>query len=577
MSTIAAPTAIPVREADAAHAATAPAVSGIRIVVAFTLILVAITWSAILWTISLEYDYTLRTTIKANANLARAFEEHVVRTLRQVDQVALFVKDQYEKHGADIDLQRYTAEGRIAGEIYNQVGVIDENGTYIMSNLPGFKRMHLGDREHFRAHVDRDTGEIFVGKPVLGRASGKWSIQLTRRINKPDGSFGGVVVISVDPFYFSTFYSQVDLGRNGVAMLAGRDGVVRARQSGEDKQVGQDLGGSTLFEHIAAESVGDYVSVSAIDGIRRVLGYRAMSAYPLVVVVGSGYDEAFEEFYARRNGYLLAGGVFTAAILAFCFAVITLIRRKLRINAELRAAMQRAESANRMKSEFLASMSHELRTPLNGILGFSELLQEEVADDEQREHARLINASGRHLLQLVNAILDLAKIEAGRMDCHSEPVRLRPMLEEVIRVHAGTAEQKGIACRLEADGALPATFVCDRTKVIQVLNNLLHNAVKFTGRGEVVLAVRAEGDALRFEVRDTGPGISPDKQATIFERFVQGENFLTRQYGGAGLGLALARELVELMGGRIGLHSVPGEGATFDFTLPLQPAPKEPA
>ena len=230
--------------------------------------------------------------------------------------------------------------------------------------------MYLGDREHFRVHATRDSDELFVGKPVLGRASGKWSIQLTRRINLPDGTFGGVVVISVDPFYFSTFDSQVDLGRDGVAMLAGRDGLVRARQSGDDTQVGQDLGKTSLFEQVARQSRGDYISVSAIDGVRRILSYRAMTSYPLVVVVGSGYDAALEEFDTRRAGYLAAGALFTLVAAAFCLAVITLIRRKQRINAELRAAIERAESANRMKSELLASMSHELRTPLNGILGF---------------------------------------------------------------------------------------------------------------------------------------------------------------------------------------------------------------
>ncbi len=158
------------------------------------------------------------------------------------------------------------------------------------------------------------------------------------------------------------------------------------------------------------------------------------------------------------------------------------------------------------------------------------------------------------------------------MGCRNEPVPLRAMLDEVTLMHAGAAAQKGLACRLVAAAALPEMFVCDRTKVIQVLNNLLHNAVKFTARGEVTLTVRREGDILRFEVRDTGPGIIPEKQATIFERFVQGETFLTRQYAGTGLGLALARELVELMGGIIGVESMSGQGATFHFMLPLDAA-----
>ena len=539
------------------------------LVAAFSVFLVVITWAAIAYTVALERDLTLRTAVKETANLARAFEEHVVRTIRQVDQVALFVKDEYERNGAAIDLARYTAQGRINAELYNQVGVIEPTGLYILSNLPDFKPMNLADREHFRAHIERDSGVLFVGKPVLGRASGKWSIQLTRRINNPDGSFGGVVVVSVDPFYFSHFYRQVDLGPGGLVTLVGRDGIVRARQSGENSAVGQDLRGAALFEQLARADTGNYVADSAIDGVRRILSYRALQPYPFVVQVGTGYDDAFAEFEASRNRYFAGGALLTAAAAIFCFALIRRIDREHRAKAELVAARERAESANRMKSEFLASMSHELRTPLNGILGFAGLLEEDLADAEHRGYAGLIRTSGEHLLELVNHLLDLAKIEAGRMEVVREPVALRALLEDVVQTHAGVATAKGLACSLALDTELPELFDCDRTKLVQVLNNLLHNAVKFTERGEVEVVAQPEGRTIRFEVRDTGPGIPAADQAVIFEKFVQGEGFLTRRHAGTGLGLALARELIELMGGHIALRSAPGEGSVFHFALPV--------
>jgi len=544
------------------------------LVIVFSAFLLVSIWGAFLYALSVERDLTLRTTIKENANLARAFEEHIVRTIRAVDQVVLFVKDEYERHGMALDLARYTAEGRISAEIYNQLGIIDETGKLLMSNLTNFKAVNLADREHFRVHVERDTGELFVSKPVLGRASGKWSIQLTRRITKPDGSFGGVVVVSVDPFYFSNFYRQVDLGQRGLVTLVGTDGVVRARQSGADTTVGQNIMHSTLFTHLEDTPVGSYVAASSVDEITRIVAYRALSAYPFVVLVGSAHDEAFADYHDRRIRYLLTGGLMSAAVVAFAIALLTVIGRRRRAHEAMQVAMEQAESANRMKSEFLASMSHELRTPLNGILGFADLLQVELRDAEQRRFAELIYSSGCHLLELVNSILDLAKIEAGRMELELGAVALRPLLEEVVQVHAAAAAGKGIECRLQAADDLPDAFVCDRTKVVQVLNNLLHNAVKFTDKGWTELAVRREGGSLRFEVRDSGPGIEAHVQASIFERFVQGERFMTRHHAGTGLGLALARELVELMGGTIGVTSSVGTGAAFHFLLPIRDVAK---
>ncbi|MBL0284077.1 MAG: hypothetical protein IPQ01_09360 [Zoogloea sp.] len=154
-------------------------------------------------------------------NLARAFEEHTIRTIKSVDQALLFLKFQYERYGDKVNIAEYVREGMIISSIFNQLGVIDEHGIHVLSNLPNHKRVDLSDREHFRVYTEKDTNTLFISKPILGRASGKWSIQMTRRINKPDGSFGGVVVISVDPFYFSDFYSGVDLGVGGVVSLIG--------------------------------------------------------------------------------------------------------------------------------------------------------------------------------------------------------------------------------------------------------------------------------------------------------------------------------------------------------------------
>ena len=238
----------------------------------------------------------------------------------------------------------------------------------------------------------------------------------------------------------------------------------------------------------------------------------------------------------------------------------------------LEEAKHKAEEASRLKSTFLASMSHELRTPLNGILGFAELLKLDVSSEEQRTWATTIHSSGKHLLALVNEILDLAKIEAGSMELKPTATNLAMLVQDVAELHRVHAEGKGLTFNQAIDAALPDQIFCDPTRVRQILNNLLNNAVKFTDGGSVELTVARDRDDLLFTVTDTGPGIAPEGREAIFEEFRQAENFLTREHGGTGLGLALVKRLVGLMGGDVTVDSTVGKGSAFRVRLPLTSA-----
>lgn len=232
-------------------------------------------------------------------------------------------------------------------------------------------------------------------------------------------------------------------------------------------------------------------------------------------------------------------------------------------------ARLQAEDNSRMKSDFVANVSHELRTPLNGILGFSELIHDDARDDDVREYAMTIHQSGQHLLSVVNDMLDIAKIESGHMTLEVAPVAVRPLLQEVVALYAPQAAQKGLRLASDLAGNLPDALPSDGTRLRQVVGNLLSNAIKFTATGEVTLSAHVQADRLVVGVRDTGPGIDAEAQALVFERFRQATAFITREHGGTGLGLALAREFVHLMGGEIRLESVLGEGAYFEFWVPL--------
>lgn len=235
----------------------------------------------------------------------------------------------------------------------------------------------------------------------------------------------------------------------------------------------------------------------------------------------------------------------------------------------LEEAKEKAEAASRQKSAFLATMSHELRTPLNGILGFAELLRYELENPEHRSYIDIIEQSGSHLLNLVNEILDLAKIESGEMRFNQVATPLASLITDCAASHQVSAQAKGLTFELNLAPDLPLAVSTDPTRLCQILNHLLSNAVKFTATGQISLIVTQHEHEITFAVRDTGPGIPPENHEIIFEKFHQLANFLTREQGGAGLGLALVKQLAEHMGGRVTLDSEVGVGSTFAVHLPL--------
>jgi signal transduction histidine kinase len=246
------------------------------------------------------------------------------------------------------------------------------------------------------------------------------------------------------------------------------------------------------------------------------------------------------------------------------------LERIKRMNDELTTSKNKAEESDRLKSAFLANMSHEIRTPLNAILGFSNFLKNpELSKERTNEYVDIIETSGHQLLAIINDILEISQIESGHMRINPEPVNISKLLNELFLQFHKEASAKNIELILNINRS--AEDIITKTDVIrirQILSNLLNNAIKFTHKGKVEFSARLHNNQVVFYIKDTGIGIAPEDQAVIFQPFRQVETTMSRNYGGNGLGLSISRALVERLGGKLSLNSIPGKGSTFTFTIP---------
>ena len=468
--------------------------------------------------------------------------------------------------------------------------VVDVNGD-ILANTRQFPapRINMRNADFFQELKNQPDSGVVIKGPIFVRLNEQWMLYLARALVDDQGRFAGIVLAGIRASFFEHYFSMVDVGPDTAAVLAYQT-ILIARWPHNDDAIGKVLpGASDKFVRPAAGETAVNLATGADQILRRIAVtnlkmdnnslYVAVSQSESAILLPWRRELSWVAFFSALN-------VIIIGILIWClFRVlkseedwrIAATERELQLSRQtkdLAAARDQAQTANRARGEFLANVSHELRTPLNAILGFSEILQKELfgplGDSRYRDFVTYIHGSGLHLLEIVGNILDLTKIDVGRLELDEHEVDIVDIMQLCVRLVGDTAAAGGVDLEFQCPAGRPLLWA-DPTRLKQILFNLLANAIKFTPAGKRVVLSAGDADGGYFiMVSDAGIGMSPEDLEDAMQPFRQIDNSLAKRYQGTGLGLPLTKSLVELHGGVLEIQSEPGKGTTAIVTLPVR-------
>lgn len=579
-----------------------------------TFIIVCI-WLATFFRLNQDKQFMLEQSRSNLQNIAISFKEHSLASIRNTDQALRIVKYHYEQNGSkDFSLLNgYFDRQAIDVSFLNQVGIINEKGIYEFSNLKNHKQVDLSDREHFKIHQSGFPYPLYVSKPVLGRASGKWSIQLTRRIDYPDGSFKGVAVASFNPNYFLDYHRQIDLGSDSLVTLMGLDGYARTLKIGGTVRSDDSIQKIDLPQEIQQSNSGWFVTDALFDHVKRLYVYERLNEQPLFVMVGMLETEVFAEYKRIQNSYLLAAVLLSILIALFVSVAMYFIRRVETSNAELFKSYQALDKAKQLEQEMnsrltqsekmaalgqlAAGVAHEINNPmafvssnLNTMRKYAGAIEKLLTALQKQQTGEMSDTELQAYKSKLNLDFVLTDLKTIFDETEDGVFRVKHIVNDLKNFSRGDTEQpwaltdlkQGIQSTLNIvkhevknraeifwDWQDLPDVECIPSQINQVFMNLIVNAAQAIPsgqRGIITLRSGFDDQAVWIEVCDNGSGISPDKLNRIFDPF-----YTTKEFGvGTGLGLSVSLGIVQRHRGELTVKSDSGKGTCMRVQLPLR-------